>query len=30
MILQEVNATKDGKVRYEDIAKVLSTPIADY
>jgi len=30
MILQEVNTTKDGKVRYEDIAKVLSTPIADY
>lgn len=30
MILQEVNPTKDGKIRYAEMLKVLSTPMRDH
>jgi len=30
MILQEVNPTKDGKIKYAEMLKVLSTPMRDH
>lgn len=30
MILRESNATKDGRVNYENLVKVLSTPISQH
>lgn len=30
MILREANVQKDGKVNYEALLNMLSTPIADY
>jgi hypothetical protein len=30
MILQEVNPTKDGKIRYAEMLKILSTPMRDH
>ena len=30
MILQEVKPTRDGKIKYEELLKVMSTPIEDY
>ena len=30
MIIQEVKPTKDGRINYTEMLKILSTPIADY
>jgi hypothetical protein len=30
MILQEAKPTKDGKIKYEELLKIMSTPIEDY
>ena len=30
VIIREVGSQKDGKINYQQLVKVLSTPIADY